>query len=63
TQIRHVKKLASMNFVVGDKEVLATIEKMEGGKMVTNRYTSNTFTIFLKNYGTRALTLKTESRL
>ena len=32
TQIRHVKKLASMNFVVGDKEVIATIEKMEGGK-------------------------------
>ena len=41
TQIRHVKKLASMNFVVGDKEVLATIEKMEGGKMVESLLISN----------------------
>jgi two-component system, OmpR family, sensor histidine kinase VicK len=41
TQIRHVKKLASMNFVVGDKEVIATIEKMEGGKMVQSLLTSN----------------------
>jgi two-component system sensor histidine kinase VicK len=41
TQIRHVKKLASMNFVVGNKEVIATIEKMEGGKMVESLLTSN----------------------
>ena len=41
TQIRHFKKLASMNFVVGDKEVLATIEKMAGGKMVESLLISN----------------------
>ena len=41
TEIRHVKKLASMNFVVGNKEVIATIEKMEGGKMVESLLTSN----------------------
>src|SRR5215207_6488362 len=28
-RIRHVKNLPSMNFAVGDKEVNATIEKME----------------------------------
>jgi len=41
TEIRHVKKLASMNFVIGDKEVIATIEKMEGGKMVESLLSSN----------------------
>ena len=41
TQIRHVKKLASMNFEVGDKEVIATIEKMEGGKMVQSPLSTN----------------------
>src|SRR2546425_908770 len=30
-----------MNFVVGDKEVIATIEKMEGGKMIESLLTSN----------------------
>ena len=40
-QIRHVKNLSSMNFAVGDKEVNATIEKMEGGKMVQSLLTSN----------------------
>jgi two-component system, OmpR family, sensor histidine kinase VicK len=40
-QIRHVKNLPSMNFAVGDKEVNATIEKMEGGKMIQSLITSN----------------------
>src|SRR6266487_5188125 len=40
-QIRHVKNLSSMNFAVGNKEVNATIEKMEGGKMVQSLLTSN----------------------
>ena len=40
-QIRHVKNLSSMNFAVGGKEVNATIEKMEGGKMVQSLLTSN----------------------
>jgi two-component system, OmpR family, sensor histidine kinase VicK len=40
-RIRHVKNLPSMNFVVGDKEVDVTIEKMEGGKMIQSLITSN----------------------
>ena len=43
-QIRHVKNLPSMNFVVGDKEVDVTIEKMEGGKMIQSLITSNEIT-------------------
>ena len=49
TQIRHVKKLASMNFVVGDKEVIATIEKMEGGKMVASLLASNEL-VYIKHF-------------
>jgi two-component system, OmpR family, sensor histidine kinase VicK len=49
TQIRHVKKLASMNFVVGDKEVLATIEKMEGGKMIQSLLISNE-SMYIKHF-------------
>jgi nitrogen-specific signal transduction histidine kinase len=40
-QIRHVKNLSLMNFAVSDKMLNATIEKMEGGKMVKNLLTSN----------------------
>jgi signal transduction histidine kinase len=40
-QIRHVKNLSLMNFAVSDKMLNATIEKMEGGKMVQNLLTSN----------------------
>jgi signal transduction histidine kinase len=40
-QIRHVKNLSLMNFAVSDKVLNATIEKMEGGKMVQNLLTSN----------------------
>jgi len=49
TQIRHVKKLASMNFVVGDKEGIATIEKMEGGKMVASLLASNEL-VYIKHF-------------
>jgi signal transduction histidine kinase len=40
-QIKHVKNLPAMNFVIGDEEVNATIEKMEGGKMIQSLITSN----------------------
>ena len=40
-QIKHIKNLPPINFSVGDKEVNATIEKMEGGKMVRSLITSN----------------------
>jgi two-component system, OmpR family, sensor histidine kinase VicK len=40
-QIKHVKNLPPLNFAVGDKEVNATIEKMEGGKMIRSLITSN----------------------
>jgi hypothetical protein len=38
-----------MNFVVGDREVIATIEKMEGGKMVESLLTSNE-PIYIKHF-------------
>ena len=40
-QIKHVKNLPPINFVVGKKEVNLTIEKMEGGKMIQSLITSN----------------------
>jgi hypothetical protein len=40
-QIKHVKNQPPMNFAVGDKEVNATIEKMEGGNMIQSLITSN----------------------
>jgi two-component system, OmpR family, sensor histidine kinase VicK len=59
-QIKHVKNLPPMNFVVGDKEVNAIIEKMEGGKMIQSLITSNPpmlpiFILFSNNYGIREL--------
>jgi two-component system, OmpR family, sensor histidine kinase VicK len=39
--MRHVKNLPPMSFGVSDKEIAATIEKMEGGKMVQNLLVSN----------------------
>jgi two-component system, OmpR family, sensor histidine kinase VicK len=33
-RMRHVKNLPPMSFGVSDKEIAATIEKMEGGRMV-----------------------------
>ena len=40
-QIRHVKNMPPMNFGVSDKEMAATIEKMEGGKMSQSFLISN----------------------
>ena len=39
--IRHVKNLPPMSFGVSDKEIAATIEKMEGGRMVQSLLLSN----------------------
>jgi signal transduction histidine kinase len=40
-QVRHVKNLPPMSFGVSDKEIAATIEKMEGGRMVQSLLLSN----------------------
>lgn len=40
-QIRHIKNLPPMSFGVSDKQMAATIEKMEGGKMVQSLLMSN----------------------
>lgn len=40
-QIRHVNNLPPMSFALGDRELNATIEKMEHGKMVKSLLTSN----------------------
>ena len=40
-QVRHVKNLPPMSFGVSDKEIAATIEKMEGGKKVQSLLLSN----------------------
>jgi two-component system, OmpR family, sensor histidine kinase VicK len=40
-QVRHIKSLPPMSFVFTDKEVMATIEKMEEGKLVQNVLFSN----------------------
>src|SRR5918995_1477613 len=40
-QIKHIKNLPPINFSVGDKEVNATIEEMEGGMMVRSLITSD----------------------
>jgi signal transduction histidine kinase len=49
-RIRHVKNLPPINFAVGDKEVNATIEKMEGGKMIQSLITSNESTYITHFY-------------
>ena len=50
-QVRHVKNISAMNFAVGDKEVNATIDKMEGGKMIQSLITS-TEPIYVKHFYT-----------
>jgi len=40
-EIRHIKNLPPMSFGVSDKEIAATIEKMEGGKMVQSLLLTN----------------------
>jgi signal transduction histidine kinase len=48
-QIRHVKNLPPMNFALGDREINATIEKMEKGKIVQSLLTSNE-PLFIKHF-------------
>ena len=48
-QIRHVKNLTPMNFALGDREINATIEKMEEGKMVQSLLTSNE-PVYIKHF-------------
>jgi hypothetical protein len=40
-QIRHVKNLPPMSFGVSDKEIAATIERMDGGRMIQSLLLSN----------------------
>src|SRR5215467_1881611 len=40
-QIRHIKQMPPMSFGVSDKQMGATIEKMEGGKMIQTFLSSN----------------------
>jgi signal transduction histidine kinase len=40
-KIHHIKNLPPINFALGDKEINATIEEMEKGKMVQSLLTSN----------------------
>jgi two-component system sensor histidine kinase VicK len=40
-QVRHIKNMPPMNFGVSDKELAATVEKMEGGKMSQSFLISN----------------------
>jgi len=49
TQIRHVKNLPPMNFAVDDRYFHATVEKMEGGKMIRSLLTSNE-PVYVKHY-------------
>jgi signal transduction histidine kinase len=48
-QIRHVKNLTPMNFALGDREINATIEKMEECKMVQSLLTSNE-PVYIKHF-------------
>ena len=40
-QIRHVKNMPPIDFAVSDKEMMATIEKMDGGEMAQSLLVSN----------------------
>jgi hypothetical protein len=48
-QIRHLRNLPPMNFVVNDKHFHATIEKMEEGKMMESLLISNEL-IYINHY-------------
>ena len=45
-QIHHIKNLPPINFALGNKEINATIEEMEKGKMVQSLLTSNRTSIY-----------------
>jgi hypothetical protein len=63
-QVRHLKNLIHLDFAVDNKNFNATIDKMEGGKLMESLLISNepayvTITIlFLKNYGRMVLMLQ-----
>jgi hypothetical protein len=44
-QIRYLRNMPPMNFGISDKEMAATIEKMEGGKISQNFLFSNWYTM------------------
>jgi two-component system, OmpR family, sensor histidine kinase VicK len=48
-QIRHLRNLPPMNFVVDDKNFVSTIEKMEGGKIMERLLVSNE-SIYINHY-------------
>ena len=48
--VRHVKSIPLPSFALSDKMLNSTIEKMEGGRMVTNLLSSND-TLYLNHYG------------
>jgi nitrogen-specific signal transduction histidine kinase/MFS family permease len=48
-QIRHVKNMPPIDFAVSDKEMMATIEKMEGGEMAQSLLVSNE-TAYIKHF-------------
>jgi len=47
--VRHIRNLPPMNFAVDDKHLQATIERMEGGKMIRSLLTSNE-PIYINHY-------------
>lgn len=49
-QIRHVRNLPPMSFGFSDKEIAATIDKMENGKRIQNLLISNE-SAYLKHFG------------
>jgi len=48
-QVRHVRNLPPMSFGISDKQIAATIEKMEGGRKVQNLLISNE-PLYLKHF-------------
>ena len=50
-QVRHIKNLPPMSFGVSDKQIAATIEKMEGGRKVQSLLISNN-PLYLKHFAT-----------
>jgi hypothetical protein len=48
-QVRHVRNLPPMSFGLSDKQIAATIEKMEGGRKVQNLLISNE-PLYLKHF-------------
>ena len=49
-QIRHARNLPPMSFSISDKEIVATIDKMEYGKRIQNLLMSNE-SAYLKHFG------------